>query len=123
MKTTFSLILLTLFALLIPHTSLRAVQKGNERPFTNSLKDTIGYKPRIINTTDLGADPDDEQSMVRQLVCANEFDIEGFIVATGCWKKSQSNTDMLDKIVLCSKRLHRIIDNAFRMTNDLITFS
>lgn len=57
------------------------------------------YKPRIINTTDLGADPDDEQSMVRQLVCANEFDIEGLIVATGCWKKQQSSTEMLDKIV------------------------
>ncbi|WP_198513444.1 nucleoside hydrolase-like domain-containing protein [Confluentibacter lentus] len=57
------------------------------------------YKPRIINTTDLGADPDDEQSMVRQLVCANEFDLEGLIVATGCWKKTQSNTNMLDKIV------------------------
>jgi hypothetical protein len=56
-------------------------------------------KPRIINTTDLGADPDDEQSMVRQLVCANEFDIEGLIVATGCWKKAQSDTKMLDKIV------------------------
>ncbi len=56
-------------------------------------------KPRIINTTDLGADPDDEQSMVRQLVCANEFDIEGLIVSTGCWKKTQSNTDMLDKIL------------------------
>ena len=57
------------------------------------------YKPRVINTTDLGADPDDEQSMVRQLVCANEFDIEGLIVSTGCWKKTQNNTDMLDKIV------------------------
>lgn len=56
-------------------------------------------KPRIINTTDLGADPDDEQSMVRQLVCANEFDIEGLIVTTGCWKKEQSNTHQLDKIV------------------------
>ena len=56
-------------------------------------------KPRIINTTDLGADPDDEQSMVRQIVAANEFDIEGLIVSTGCWKKSQSNTDMLDKIL------------------------
>lgn len=57
------------------------------------------YKPRVINTTDLGADPDDKQSMVRQLVCANEFEIEGLIVATGCWRKQQSNTDMLDKIV------------------------
>ena len=33
------------------------------------------------------------------MVCSNEFDIEGLIVATGCWKKSQSNTAMLDKIV------------------------
>ncbi|MEN3325064.1 nucleoside hydrolase-like domain-containing protein [Mariniflexile soesokkakense] len=57
------------------------------------------YKPRIINTTDLGADPDDEQSMVRQLVSANEYDIEGLIVATGCWKKTQKTTAMLDKIV------------------------
>ena len=62
-------------------------------------------KPRIINTTDLGADPDDEQSMVRQLVCANEFDIEGLIVSTGCWKQSQSNTDMLDKILNAYKKV------------------
>jgi hypothetical protein len=65
----------------------------------HSKRESDTYKPRIINTTDLGADPDDEQSMVRQLVCANEFDIEGLIVSTGCWKKSQSNTKMLDKIV------------------------
>lgn len=57
------------------------------------------YKPRVINTTDLGADPDDRQSMVRQLVSANEFDIEGLIVSTGCWRKTQSNTDMLDELV------------------------
>lgn len=62
-------------------------------------KKAVSFKPRVINTTDLGADPDDEQSMVRQLVCANEFDLEGLIVATSCWKKTQSNTDMLDKII------------------------
>ena len=56
-------------------------------------------KPRIIVTTDLGADPDDDQSLVRLLVSANEFDIEGLIVSTGCWKKEQSDTAMLDRIV------------------------
>ena len=65
----------------------------------SSESDVRTHKPRIITTTDLGADPDDEQSMVRLLVCANEFDIEGLIVSTGCWKKSQSNTQMLDKLV------------------------
>ena len=66
---------------------------------TTTSSQNYNSKPRIINTTDLGADPDDEQSMVRQLVMANEFDIEGLIVSTGCWKKSQSDTRMLDKIV------------------------
>lgn len=65
----------------------------------SSSGDSSSYKPRIIVTTDLGADPDDEQSLVRLLVSANEFDIEGLIVSTGCWKKKQSNTAMLDKIV------------------------
>ncbi len=64
---------------------------------TKSVVNT--QKPRVINTTDLGADPDDEQSMVRQLVCANEYDIKGLIVSTGCWKKNQTSTAMLDQIV------------------------
>ena len=35
--------------------------------------------PRLIVTTDIGQDPDDQQSMVRLLHYANEFDIEGII--------------------------------------------
>jgi len=60
---------------------------------------TFAQKPRIINMTDLGADPDDEQSMVHFLVQSNEFDVEGLIVSTGCWKKSQTSTIMLDSIL------------------------
>ncbi|WOI54756.1 hypothetical protein [Parvularcula sp. LCG005] len=36
-----------------------------------SATEATENRPRIINMTDLGADPDDEQSMVRQLVMAN----------------------------------------------------
>jgi hypothetical protein len=57
------------------------------------------YKPRVIHTTDLGADPDDEESLVRVMVTANEFDLEGLIVVTSLWKTSQSSTSMLDKIL------------------------
>ncbi len=39
----------------------------------------FGQKPRLIVTTDIGQDPDDEQSMVRLLHYANEFDIEAII--------------------------------------------
>lgn len=74
-------------------TSIAVAQADKPKPDGN------GDKPRIITTTDLGADPDDEQSMVRLLVCANEFDIEGLIVSTGCWKKNQTDTGMLDKLV------------------------
>ncbi len=56
-------------------------------------------KPRVIVTTDLGADPDDIQSMVRFLVQSNEFDVEGLITSTGCWRKSQSNTNMMSDIL------------------------
>ncbi|TWT94824.1 hypothetical protein Pla108_36750 [Botrimarina colliarenosi] len=72
---------------------------GDKIAYADSAPERTTYKPRVINTTDLGADPDDEQSLVRQLVCANEFDIEGLIVSTGCWKKRQSSTVMLDRIV------------------------
>lgn len=71
-----------------------AASREPEAVNTNAL-----YKPRIIVTTDLGADPDDIQSLIRLLVSANEFDIEGLVVSTGCWRKNQSNTAMLDKIV------------------------
>ncbi|MGE4434183.1 MAG: nucleoside hydrolase-like domain-containing protein [Bacteroidales bacterium] len=57
------------------------------------------HRPRIINMTDLGADPDDIQSMVRFLVQSNEYDVEGLIVTTGCWKKNQSSTNMLTAIL------------------------
>jgi hypothetical protein len=36
-------------------------------------------RPRLIIETDAGGDPDDEQSLVRFLVYANEFDVEGII--------------------------------------------
>jgi hypothetical protein len=36
-------------------------------------------RPRLIVETDAGGDPDDEQSMVRFLLYANEWDVEGII--------------------------------------------
>lgn len=53
-----------------------------------------GVKPRVINTTDLGADPDDLESLVRMLVYANEVDIEGIIGGTSCWKPDQTASNV-----------------------------
>ena len=37
--------------------------------------------PRLLVTTDIGGDPDDQQSLVRLMVYANEFDLEGIITS------------------------------------------
>jgi Cellulose-binding Sde182, nucleoside hydrolase-like domain/Cellulose-binding protein Sde0182, C-terminal domain len=39
-------------------------------------------KPRLLVLTDIGADPDDQQSLVRLLLYANEFEIEGLMVSS-----------------------------------------
>jgi len=41
----------------------------------------LAQKPRLLITTDIGGDPDDQQSLIRLLVYANEFDIEGLIAS------------------------------------------
>jgi hypothetical protein len=38
-------------------------------------------KPRLVVLTDIGGDPDDQQSMIRLMHYANEFDIEGLIAS------------------------------------------
>src|SRR5437762_2430027 len=41
-------------------------------------------KPRLLVLTDIGGDPDDQQSMIRLMTYTNEFEIEGLIAsATG----------------------------------------
>jgi hypothetical protein len=39
-------------------------------------------KPRLLVLTDIGGDPDDQQSMVRLMTYANEFDLEGLIATS-----------------------------------------
>ena len=52
-------------------------------------------KPRVIILTDIGGDPDDQQSMVRFLVYANEFDVEGLIATTSGWKRDRVSPEAI----------------------------
>lgn len=38
-------------------------------------------RPRLLVLTDIGGDPDDQQSMIRLMVYSNEFEIEGLIAS------------------------------------------
>ena len=44
-------------------------------------------KQRLIVLTDIEADPDDSQSLVRLLLYANQIDIEGIVATTSTHQK------------------------------------
>ncbi|HSI63270.1 MAG TPA: DUF1593 domain-containing protein [Candidatus Saccharimonadia bacterium] len=60
-------------------------------------------RPRLAVLTDIGSDPDDQQSMVRLMVYANEFDIEALIASAagtrGELKESVTRPDLILKTI------------------------
>ena len=57
-------------------------------------------KQRIIILTDIENEPDDAQSMVRFLLYANQFDVEGIVATTSCWQRNK----------IADWRIHEIVD-------------
>jgi hypothetical protein len=60
-------------------------------------------KPRLLVLTDIGGDPDDQQSMIRLMTYANEFEIEGLIASAagtpGELKETVTHPDLIRAIV------------------------
>jgi hypothetical protein len=56
-------------------------------------------KNRVIILTDIEADPDDTQSMVRLLLYSNEIDIKGLIATTSCWHKTRVDPESIKKVI------------------------
>ncbi|MCL4788910.1 MAG: DUF1593 domain-containing protein [Verrucomicrobia bacterium] len=54
-------------------------------------------KPRVFVLTDISNEPDDEQSMVRFLVYANEYDIEGLVATTSTWLRNTTRVDLIHR--------------------------
>lgn len=52
-------------------------------------------KPRVFVLTDISNEPDDEESLVRFLVYANEFDVEGLVATTSTWLKTKPREDLI----------------------------
>src|SRR5215216_6075195 len=50
---------------------------------------------RVLVLTDIGNEPDDSQSMVRFLLYANEFDVEGLLATTSTHMKERVNPRMI----------------------------
>ena len=56
-------------------------------------------KHRVIILTDIEADPDDTQSLVRLLLYSNVIDIKGIIATTSVWKKTSVAPESIKKVV------------------------
>ncbi|MFC2147780.1 nucleoside hydrolase-like domain-containing protein [Bacteroidota bacterium] len=56
-------------------------------------------KNRVIILTDIEADPDDTQSLVRLFLYANQIDIKGLIATTSCWHQTDVNPKSIEKLI------------------------
>lgn len=56
-------------------------------------------KNRVIILTDIEADPDDTQSLVRLFLYANQIDIKGLIATTSCWHQTNVNPKSIEKLI------------------------
>jgi Protein of unknown function (DUF1593) len=52
-------------------------------------------KSRVVVMTDIANEPDDQMSMVRFLVYANQYDIEGLIATTSTWMRNKVRPDVI----------------------------
>jgi len=79
MRTLILLILLSLVVQLLPGQDIQ--------------------KNRVIVLTDIEADPDDTQSLVRLFLYSNEIDIEGIIATTSCWMRDMVHPQSIINVI------------------------
>lgn len=54
-------------------------------------------RQRVFVLTDISNEPDDEESMVRFLVYANEYEIEGLVATTSTWLRQTTRVDLIQR--------------------------
>ncbi len=74
------------------------------------LKAAESSRPRVIVLTDITNEPDDQESLVRFLVYANEFDVEGLIATTSTWLRHRTSV----------KNIHDCVDAYGKVRDNLI---
>ena len=65
----------------------------------NPVSAQENQKHRVVILTDIEADPDDTQSLVRLLLYSNQIDIKGLIATTSCWHRDVVNPESIEKVI------------------------
>ena len=81
MRTIFSLII---YALIL---------------FSQSLWAQSDQQNRVVILTDIEADPDDTQSLVRLLLYSNQIDIKGLVATTSCWHRDRVDPESINEVI------------------------
>lgn len=87
-------------ALLVSMATVPAAQ--SPRPAPNALAvrvDPHVAKVRVVVLTDIANEPDDQMSLVRFLVYANHFDVEGLVATTSTWLRNGVRPDVISTVV------------------------
>ena len=81
-----------------------------QRPAAPSSAVTSRIEPRarLFVLTDIGNEPDDQMSLVRLLVYANEIDIEGIVAVTSTWQKEKVSPDIARDVIAS---YGKVVDN------------
>jgi hypothetical protein len=79
-------------------------------------------KPRLLITTDIGQDPDDQQSLVRWLHYANEFELEGIVVNADANHANEAPV-LKDSIVYALIDRYEMIEKNLRLHHQYYPFA
>lgn len=86
--------------------------------FSNPEESIAAEKLRILIETDAGGDPDDEQSLVRFLLYANEWDIEGIIANRPTARPGENRNPERTGLGIVQRLLHAYGDVHGRLTEN-----
>jgi hypothetical protein len=98
MPLTIARVTLVLGAALCGWTA--AVITAAQAPATLATRpDPYAEKQRVVVMTDIANEPDDQMSLVRFLVYANHFDVEGLVATTSTWMKQTIRPDVIRTVI------------------------
>jgi hypothetical protein len=69
------------------------------QPWPPTHVDDFSGHPRVIVISDIGNEPDDQMSLVRFLLYANELDVEALIASTSTWQKSALHPETMHSLI------------------------
>lgn len=84
--------------LLIGLVTVCAAQPATPDPLAARVDPHVA-KPRVLVLTDIANEPDDQMSLVRFLVYANQFEVEGLVATTSTWLRDRVRPDVIETVV------------------------